>query len=237
MLVSLLLFPVTLYYFSPVIIIEGAFQGIVTGSFVMFGLQFVASLFLGRAFCGWLCPAAGLQEACFRINGKRAGRGRWAKYVIWVPWMATIAAAVWTAGGLKSIDPLYQTQGGISVTEPVGYVVLYGFAGLMVVLALTAGKRAFCHYVCWMAPFMVAGSKIRQRLGLPALRLQAKADNCTRCGRCTRNCPMSLDVQSMVQSGAVLGHPDCILCGECVDGCTQGAVRYSFGRRARPARA
>jgi SAM-dependent methyltransferase len=51
MLVSLLLFPVTLYYFSPVIIIEGAFQGIVTGSFVMFGLQLVASMFPGRAFC------------------------------------------------------------------------------------------------------------------------------------------------------------------------------------------
>lgn len=99
--------------------------------------------------------------------------------------------------------PLYQTRRGISVTEPIGYIVLYSFCGLMVFLALTAGKRAFCYYVCWMAPFMVAGSKIRLSLGLPALRLQAKPDNCARCGRCTRNCPMSLDVQSMVQSGAV----------------------------------
>jgi hypothetical protein len=43
--VSLLLFPVTLYYFSPVIIMESASQGIVNASFIVFGLMFVSSLF------------------------------------------------------------------------------------------------------------------------------------------------------------------------------------------------
>jgi ferredoxin-type protein NapH len=43
--VSLLLFPVTLYYFSPVIIMESGSQGIVNASFIVFGLMFVSSLF------------------------------------------------------------------------------------------------------------------------------------------------------------------------------------------------
>jgi len=39
---SLLLFPVTLYYFSPIIIVESAAQGIINASCIVFGLMFVA---------------------------------------------------------------------------------------------------------------------------------------------------------------------------------------------------
>ncbi|MFL7809385.1 MAG: 4Fe-4S binding protein, partial [Anaerolineae bacterium] len=54
---SLLLFPATLYYFSPALILQGASEGVVNGSMLVFGLMFVAALFVGRAWCGWACPA------------------------------------------------------------------------------------------------------------------------------------------------------------------------------------
>jgi ferredoxin len=38
---------------------------------------------------------------------------------------------------------------------------------------------------------------------------------------------MSLDVNSMVQR-ADMEDTDCILCGNCVDGCTKSAIRFSF---------
>ena len=50
--VSLLLFPITLYYFSPVMIMESASQGVINASFIVFGLMFVAALFVGRLWCG-----------------------------------------------------------------------------------------------------------------------------------------------------------------------------------------
>ncbi len=231
-LVSLLLFPITIYYFSPVLVLFAAAQGVVNGSLVVFGLQFLASLVLGRAFCGWLCPAAGLQEACFRMNSRRTGRHRWVKYLIWVPWVSGIAAALWSAGGPRSIQPLYQIPGGISVAEPSAYIVYYGFVGLIVLLALTAGKRAFCHHVCWMAPFMITGARLKNALHWPALRLVCDTAKCAQCGRCAKGCPMSLDVQRMVQRGRMTDL-DCILCGECVDGCPRGAIRYSFSAQEK----
>jgi ferredoxin-type protein NapH len=69
-LISFLLFPITINYFSPYIIIDGAAQGIIAGSFITFVLLFIVSLFLGRAFCGWVCPGAGIQEFCFTVNLK-----------------------------------------------------------------------------------------------------------------------------------------------------------------------
>jgi len=224
-----LLFPVVLYYLSPALIIEGASKGIVTGSFIVFSLLFIFSLILGRAFCGWVCPGAGLQEACFRISDKRArgGRYNWIKYFIWIPWISIIVFMSIKAGGLHTIDPFFQTKYGISIAEPANYPVFYTVIGLITVLALTAGKRAFCHYGCWMAPFMVIGTKIRNKFKWPALHLMANKDICRNCKTCTKNCPMSLDVNHMVQKGSMI-NSECILCGTCVDGCPEGVIKYTF---------
>lgn len=91
------------------------------------------------------------------------------------------------------------------------------------------GRRAGCHSICWMAPFMLIGRWIRNRFGWPALQLQADASACTDCRKCTTNCPMSLDVNGMVKAEN-MENPECILCGTCVDGCPARVIRYAFAR-------
>jgi len=228
-IISFFFFPITIYYLSPVLIIMGGAEGIITGSFIMFSLLFLSALLLGRAFCGWVCPAAGLQEICFLARNKNAktGKSDWIKYFIWVPWMGGIIFAFIKAGGFSKVDPYYQTVHGISISEPAGYIVYYFFVGLITILALTAGKRAFCHYVCWMAPFMVIGTKIRNVFKWPALHLIADEEKCVDCKRCTRNCPMSLKVHKMALKGS-MENSECILCGSCVDICPEDAITYSF---------
>ena len=56
---SLLLFPITLYYMSPYIVVDGAANGVVNGSFIAFTLMFLSALFVGRLWCGScvdICP-------------------------------------------------------------------------------------------------------------------------------------------------------------------------------------
>ena len=86
--ISFLTFPVVMFYFSPVVIIRGAYKGIVVGSFITFVSMFLASLFVGRAICGWYCPAAGLQECAQYAKNKPARNGKvnLIKFFIWVPW-------------------------------------------------------------------------------------------------------------------------------------------------------
>jgi ferredoxin-type protein NapH len=226
--ITFLLFPLILYYFSPVLIIEGAVEGVIVGSFITFTLLFVSSLWVGRLWCGWACPGAGLQEALLSVNDKPV-RSRWAsriKWIIWTPWILGIVAA-FSAGGLRRVDPFYNTAHGISVADPIAYIVYYAVVTLFVVLALTVGRRGGCHVICWMAPFMILGREIRNRFGWPSLRLVANAERCVDCKRCTTNCPMSLDVHALVQRGN-MEHRECILCGTCVDNCTKHVIRYAF---------
>lgn len=207
----------------------GASEGIITGSFVVFGTMFLASLFLGRAFCGWVCPAGGLQECCILAVDKRARGGKlnWIKYLIWVPWISIIVLTAINAGGLKKLDFLYQTKYGISVSEPQAYIIFYAVITLIVIMAFATGKRSFCHYACWMAPFMIIGNSIKKKLPYPSLRLKSEKDKCIGCNSCTRKCPMSLEVMGMAQRGDMY-NPECILCGECVDACPKKVIRYSL---------
>ena len=78
-----------------------------------------------------------------------------------------------------------------------------------------------------MAPFMIIGRKLRNLAGWPSLRLAANPQACSNCKTCTSHCPMSLDVNGMVQK-AQMENSECILCGMCVDGCSKSAIRYTF---------
>ncbi len=226
------LFPIIYYYFSPYLIIMGASEGIVAGSFITFSAMLVGSLFLGRFFCGWICPAGATQELCFKVNNRdfKVGKRDWIKYFIWVPWIAVIAVMFVQAGGFRTFDPFYQTYYGVSIQDVPSVTLFLVITGLIAGIAIVAGKRASCHTVCWMAPFMIIGRKIRNAINLPALQLVADQNECTNCKTCTCNCPMSLDVNSMVQNES-MENLECILCGSCVDSCPKNAIKYSFAKR------
>jgi polyferredoxin len=228
-ILSFLLFPVTLNFFSPYLIVDGAANGIVNGSLVMFGLMFVSSLFLGRAWCGWVCPGSTMADLAEAVNNRpvKPARISWIKWLIWIPWISIIVWLVIRAGGYSDVDLLYFTETGVSVDEPGKYITYYAVLGLFIGLAILFGRRAGCHTVCWMAPFMIIGRWLRNRFGWPSLRLKAEPSVCADCKKCTSNCPMSLDVNAMVQIDK-MENPDCILCGTCVDNCAKQAIRYSF---------
>jgi ferredoxin-type protein NapH len=228
------LFPLIYYYFSPYLVIMGVAEGIVAGSLLVFTLLFLTSLFLGRAFCGWVCPAGATQELCAKARNTsfKNGKRNWIKYVIWVPWLSIIIVMFLQAGTIMAIDPLYQTYFGISITGAESAIMFLAIAGLIAVIALATGRRGACHTICWMAPFMIIGRKIRNKANWPALQLEADSSKCINCKACTSNCSMSLDVNEMVQKQS-MENSECILCGRCVDVCPKGVIKYAFDRKMK----
>ena len=227
---SFLLFPVTIWYFSPYLIIQAASEHIMNGSFIVFACMLVFSMFFGRIWCGYLCPAGGLQECLFmcRPDAPKQGRRNRIKYVIWVIWMIAVTVTFILGKNDVTIDPFYMTDHGISVSGIYNYVIYYGVIMLLVLPALIHGKRAACHYICWMAPFMVIGSSLGRILHLPQIHIEADKDACVKCGQCNGACPMGLNVRSMVSEGTNAKCSECIQCGACVDVCPKKALKYKW---------
>lgn len=226
---SLLLFPITIYYLSPYLIIQGAIEGVINGSFIVFSAMLIGSMFFGRIFCSYLCPVGGLSECATLINDKAPKQG-WRskiKYVVWILWIIGVIISFLFHQKTITVDFFYMTEYGISIANIYGYIVYYGIILLFFIPAVIAGKRALCHYFCWMAPFMIIGSKLGQLLHIKQLRLSAKKDNCIICHLCDKNCPMSLKVCEKVQNGK-MDDSECILCGACIDNCPKKVISYKM---------
>jgi len=229
-LFSFFLFPAIFYYLSPVLIIQASSKGIINGSFILFILMFVSSLFLGRGYCGWVCPSAGCQEAIFLSQDKKVKKGNYIKWLIWVPWIGSIASLSIRSGGYKQIDFFYMTTHGLSIGGIQSLISYFVVLLLLIVMpAFVFGKRSFCHHLCWMAPFMIIGRKIRNKFNWASLQLTSNPEACKHCHTCTEHCPMSLPVESMVNH-RTMENTECILCGTCVDGCKEGAITFDWGK-------
>lgn len=228
LLLSMLLFPLTIYYFSPVLIIQGAVQGMIVASAVVFVILFVQAIFFGRAFCGYLCPAGALQEIAFGANDRKAKLGKrvYIKFGIWIVWLGVITINYIRMRDQLHTEVFYMMESKISISEPMDFIIYYFIIAILLIPALIFGRRATCHYICWMAPFMILGTKLRNALHLPGLRIRTEREKCIGCGKCSKECPMSLDVKEMVQTG-VLNSMECISCGKCIDQCPKHVLYYT----------
>ena len=228
-LISLLLFPVTLNFFSPYVSIDGAMNGVISGSLLLFMFMFVTSIFFGRAWCAWVCPMAGLSEISLGVNSKNINvkRLKVIRYSIFAVWASFLTAMFIIAGGIKGFDPFRMTENGISVDAPVKYIIYYGVLLIFIVLTFAIGKRGACHTICWMSPFLAAGYTLGRILKIPQLRMKADSSKCVDCGACNKKCPMSIPVSTSLKEGYIKTS-DCILCGECADGCKKTVLRYGI---------
>ena len=228
---SLLIFPVTLNFMSPALSLQGATEGIVSGSMLLFAAMLIAAPLVGRIWCGWACPGGALQDLATPVNGRKPGRhaGK-VKYAIWAAWLGAIIVFL-VINGIKTVDPLYMTESGISVDEPFKYIIYFGVISILLAGALAVGKRGSCHAICWMAPFMTCGMAAGSSLKVPSLHIAYDEARCAHCGACSKACPMSLDP---VSSARALKVPyECINCGECVGSCRKGALSFRFSARGR----
>ena len=151
-------------------------------------------MFLGRVWCGYLCPAGGLQECALSVNNKSSKQGwrNYIKFVIWIIWIAAVVVTFVLGKNKVTINFLYMTDHGISIAEIYNYIIYYGVIFLLLIPAMIHGRRAACHYICWMAPFMIIGSKVGQFLHIPQLHIEADKSKCISCKKCNSVCPMVL---------------------------------------------
>jgi ferredoxin-type protein NapH len=219
-------------FFSPVLIVVAASQGIVNGSLLIYAVLFLTSLYFGRAWCGWLCPGAAINEACSQLFRKPATRGRanLIKYVVFTLWAGLIVFLALRAGGFHTVDPFFGVDRRSFLQD---ILLLFGTVAIIVPFSFFFGKFGNCHYLCWEAPILIIGTWIKRKAWWPSLHLVARPDGCISCGKCDRHCPMSLPVTAMVRNGS-LQNAECILCGNCVDQCLAGVIRYAFGTPDRP---
>lgn len=195
----------------------------------MFFFWFLFVLILGRGFCAWVCPFGGIDEF-FRGLSKKVRINleflrEFAYFRLIFFFLLVLAGTI-----LKSaifcewICPLqiFYTPPQLTTISGVtkGIIIFTLALSLLIVLPFLSKKRTFCGLFC-----PVGG--INEIVGLISpFRVKYNIERCSECKNCERVCPLFVEFNKKGYKGNFL--LSCSKCGECVDKCPKGALRWTF---------
>lgn len=177
----------------------------------------VLTLFVGRVYCGYVCPYGALQELLHvrkwapRIPPHVRKVLGLLKYAVLV-YLAVHALVTWTEI-LKEMTPFkaFFALGG----TPLTYGLSAGFVALSVLT-----WRPFCEALCPLGALLSLVSR------LSLFRLEPDS-SCVSCGACTTRCPTA------TCNGGGIRSADCYLCGDCVRTCGPKSLKLRLRWRRR----
>jgi polyferredoxin len=204
----------------------------------------IPTLFLGRFFCGWICPLGSLNQILGGIRSKSMGRKtlieanrykKWqaAKYYLLI---AGLLAALCCGSIVGWIDPfsLLVRSMGVSILPAAAskkYYVVYqphywpsvlmGAVFLVLLLMNLRVTRFWCRALCPLGALL--GMAARWSI----LGLHKDATTCNKCTRCLINCQGGDDPIG----GARWHKAECHLCLNCVEACPHGSLEFRFFRK------
>lgn len=219
-----LLLPLMMKFFSPVATLRSATAGIIAASTITIVLMFFAGMFTGRLWCGWLCPAGGVQDIVGRVHHAEDSHEKLhiLKYILFILQAIAILFLLATASEIK-FDYFYSMDFGI--TNTIDWIVYLSMIMLFFILPLTLGKRSYCRHICLIAPVMIWGQKLGKKLGIKHKVIHFDEDACIHCNKCNKACPMHIDVMKDTKDSDIVSSVECITCYACVDACPKKALK------------
>jgi len=208
----------------------------------------VATVFIGRAFCGWVCPFGAIQHFVGWLgNIPRSRKERIAvagyrrffvlKYYVLVAVLVAAAFGVQQAGLLDPIALLTRSvtatvlpaldAAGISIGGdsyrhwawfPQEHYVSGGWLIAAVFVALLLANLWIPRFFC--KALCPLGALLGILSGLSLFSHRRREGECTHCGLCGAICPTAAEPDEQLRTA------ECIVCFNCSDTCPTGAVRF-----------
>ena len=213
------------------------------------------TLVFGRIYCSVICPLGVFQDIVSWIHGKRKkNRFSYSPAVSWLRYLMLVVMIVAIIVGIGTLVALlapYSTFGRMAqnLFQPLwmlGNNVLAGIAERM-------GSYTFYHTDVWIksittfaiaaATFLIIGflawrhgrtwcntiCPVGTVLGFFArfswFKVRFDEDKCKQCSLCSKNCKAAcIDYKTMS-----VDYFSCVVCGNCVDKCSFGALTYAPG--------
>ncbi len=166
-------------------------------AFILMYIGFALALFVGPAFCGWVCPLGSFQEWLGQLGRKilrkkfnnliPIGMDRYLRYLrygvlIWVVYVTATSARLFFA----DYDPYFALfnfwTGKVSIS---GLIIL----GVVILTSLLV-ERPFCKYACPYGAVLGVFNLFR------VFKIKRNISTCIDCKVCDRACPMNIEVST-----------------------------------------
>jgi polyferredoxin len=235
------------YFFKldPLVALVNLFSGHTLALALIWSLIIlIPTFFLGRFFCGWICPLGSMNQLVDSIRSKSMRRKKLIASNRYKKWQVTkyflliagLVAALCRSSIVGWIDPfsLLVRSMGVSILPAAAsqkYYVVYqphywpsvlmGVAFLALLLMNLRVTRFWCRALCPLGALL--GMAARWSI----LGLHKDAATCNKCSRCLISCQGGDDPIG----GAPWHKAECHLCMNCVEACPHKSLEFRFFRK------
>ncbi len=178
---------------------------------VLFSATLFLSVLFGPVFCGWVCPLGTIQQWVSAAGKKLGLKGKFTvpplldrvlrnmRYLVllWVVYVTAVSGELIFA----DYDPYYALFNFWSGEVAVSALIILG---LTLALALFV-ERPWCKYACPFGALLGISNTFR------VFGIKRNASTCISCQKCSKVCPMGIDVAHMTK----VKDPQCISCYAC----------------------
>lgn len=224
--------PVTLNYFSPVLLVQSGFENTFSVMHIVFGAMIIQAIFFGAAWCGYICPFGALQDQ-LPSKGKKPKLMHKKrinfKFITGVIFLLLVLGPIVKHGFNKVVIFYHMEDTKVTLDGIHGLILYYIVTFSIILICMIFGKRVWCRYFCPMYILNYIGIKISNLLRLPHLKISSDQNKCVGCHKCNNSCIMGLDVTNMVKNEK-WNYNECIQCGECINICKKHVLRREFKR-------
>ena len=212
------------------------------------------TLVFGRIYCSIICPLGVLQDILARLHRKKnkyaySKEVRWFRYPVLVLFIIALVAGVgvffqllapYSAYGRIAtmiFQPLWMMANNVlgTIAERADSYAFYTVdvwrkslpvlviaAVTLVVLFVLAwrGGRTYCNTVCPVGTILSFFARFSW------LKIHFDTDKCKNCSLCSKNCKAAcIDFKTHT-----VDYSRCVVCGNCIDACKFGALKYDNSR-------
>ncbi|MDE5833719.1 MAG: 4Fe-4S binding protein [Desulfovibrio sp.] len=190
--------------------------------FIGAGLSLLLAFFLGRVFCGWICPY-GLVSGLVARKGKVLKGAKRVRIIVFLVALALAALLGYPLITLLSM-PGQITLAPILFGDDwqlALFVLLPPFLAL--IIDLLTGGRFFCSTLCPQAVLLGAAAWALPKKA-PGMRIVWDKNKC----RC-KGAPCEKACQFGLRPRGKLKRDECVMCGDCVAVCAKkgGALKFA----------
>lgn len=181
-------------------------------SMVLLVIILLLTILLGPVVCSYMCPLGSIQEWFSKI-GRRVFGKQFNRYIPrridcilrYLRYGVLIFTVYLTTQSLKlvflEVDPYYALFNFWSEEATLGGIIVL----VLILVSSLFIERPWCKYAC---PF---GAIVGLLNKISLFKIRRNPVTCIDCGKCSRNCPMNIDVANKT----VVSDHQCISCGIC----------------------
>lgn len=209
---------------DPFALLQLFFSGAILGLNAIIGgiiILLFYGVFVGRAFCSFVCPMNLVTDFSsyirykFKIRGSLFTIDRRVRYVVLL--LSLLLSFVLGIPAFEAISPISHMHRGLVFGIGFGFFIV-----LAVFLFDLSIKRGFCGHVCPLGAFYSIVSKFS------ILKVKYDLDSCTKCMECKNICPEVQVLDLITKHSGSINNTECILCGRCIEVCGDNALEFSI---------